>query len=197
MASVSRSFGTERHFRAVPRIYPALRAPVPASATKSPGTAVPSVSHFAGRPVPLSSAGGTVCIVAQLHVDRAPLRVGRPVRGGGGGGLDSMGGSWTDKVPQITPLGLPGPGASPAVAGAAAGMLGPGMRAPPSLPLGPPMGAMRGSMQLQQQQPTSELSLRTAGAVTRRRTTHTCLLQLYIRECWRSVRASHLSATSF
>ena len=37
--------------------------PVPASATSSPGTAVPSVSAPALTAAPLSSAGGTVCIV--------------------------------------------------------------------------------------------------------------------------------------
>ena len=77
VASVSRSFGTERHFRAVPRIYPALRAPVPASATSSSGTAVPSVSHFAGSPAPLSSAGGTVCIVGRWSHPCVLYREGR------------------------------------------------------------------------------------------------------------------------
>jgi hypothetical protein len=40
--------------------------PVPASATSSPGTAVPSVSAPALTAAPLSSAGGTVCIVARF-----------------------------------------------------------------------------------------------------------------------------------
>ena len=45
--------------------------PVPASATSSPGTAVPSVSAPALTAAPLSSAGGTVCIV---DPDQRPAR---------------------------------------------------------------------------------------------------------------------------
>ena len=98
-------------------------------------------------PMPLHTTASFGVMNAPAMGGRVALHTGRGSLVAGDGGNGSMGGSWTDSVPQVMPVGMKGEVGMIAGAGAGPGMLGPGMRAPPTP--APPMGIAPQGMQQQ------------------------------------------------